>query len=703
MSVQMLTVMNRNQLILRLAEMHVVSEHTGEEATVSVQQKIPLVAPGTKKTARRAATLQPMPRQETPNTFFRDGGARSVSGTMLPPARDKEARPMSGTIRPPAQYAPGKDLAKFSAWAEDAIKSQQNAIDRISGAVTRIERDMESFKNFMGEMRAELEANRATRQTQQESNQEQLAWLQEDLKDLRQENGDFQQDLREEELPDIRNQLDQIRQEIDSHEQTPRFPNNISPPISVNDFKGELLDIRRKFSKVDEVRVELQKLQKRLSDMDARRRDSLIFPNALMSPDQSSQAGSRMTSMPTIAQQRPQMMLQGPEDSGAHSSTTRHASSTRNPPGAFPNSIAKVGATPRNVVSQAATPIVSTRARSHRPAGSPEIAEPSSLRPSFMQKWSYIGLRKWRSVKNAFEAFGLEYPKLGVPYGVGMLEDHVNNSGLQNTAAAFQYGEMTSIGENDENVEGRSPSELDNLVPSLLKRKLDQIEGGPSDSNSEDSRKKRRQSDRAAKVEKQLTKRGRLLSSPLRNFSEGRGAVITSFARGSPELGRDSRFRSIHGEVVLPDLANGFQTSEQRHDGAHNKDGGSFRAQPNLSNKQKQAQASREVSEDELASLPPLMTERTPASRIRNYVSNPGANAVLKFIEDDQTAIPGAFPNDNVDTNAAAPDTEPVGAQSKAVTVRTPSRLPLFPFEIVLGVVVRVSSHHRFSWNTLAL
>ena len=93
--------------------MHVLSEDTGEEVAVSVQQKIPLVAPGTKKIVRRAATLQPMPRQETPNTFFRDAGARSVSGTMRPPARDEEARHMSGTIRPPAQDAPGKNLEQI--------------------------------------------------------------------------------------------------------------------------------------------------------------------------------------------------------------------------------------------------------------------------------------------------------------------------------------------------------------------------------------------------------------------------------------------------------------------------------------------------------------------------------------------------------------------------------------------------------------
>lgn len=515
--------------------MQVISEQTGNEAIISVQQKIPLVAPSTRKLppVQRAATVQPVPRHLTPNILIPDGEPRPINGTMLPPAQDMR----------------GKDVAKFKTWAEDVLKSQQKDIDRINGAVSRIEKDMKSFKDFMGEVRAELSANRATRKTQQDLNQEQIAWLQEDLKEFRQENGVFQQDLREEELPDIRNQLDQLRQEIDSQEQATRFPNNVSLPVSVDEFKGDVLEIRRKFSEFDELKMELQRLQNRLTHMEGKRQESFVFPRTLIrhphTPSWSSQEHTRTGSMPTISKQKPRLMLQAPESISSQFITARDPSPSRNPPGAFPDSIIGLDASPQKTSQIARRRTLPVEAQPQRPAIGAEIAETASPRPMLSQKWSYTGLWQWQNVKATFEAFGLEYPKLGIPESVRILENHVNNLSPQNSAPILKCGKVISLGHGSDDIAYGDYDELGEPEPSLTKRKHDQVEGKPEQAHSETMRKKRRRSGRTAELEQSAMPNQVLRSPTIRSGTqERRGAIIMSSDHGSPELGRDSRFRS---------------------------------------------------------------------------------------------------------------------------------------------------------------
>jgi hypothetical protein len=54
---------------------------------------------------------------------------------------------------------PQVDVAKFKSWAETAINIQRQDIDRLSGSVDRIERDIRLFKDFMEEVRTELASN----------------------------------------------------------------------------------------------------------------------------------------------------------------------------------------------------------------------------------------------------------------------------------------------------------------------------------------------------------------------------------------------------------------------------------------------------------------------------------------------------------------------------------------------------------------
>jgi hypothetical protein len=644
MSIHILISIDRNQLILRLAEMHVVSEQTGEKVAISVQQKIPLAAPAMKKAARRAATVQPTPRHRTSNSLNQDIEAMSTDRTM----------------RPPPLPLPGNDVPRSSSRLEDIIKSQQKDIDRIVGAVARIEKDMDSFKEFMVEMRAELEANRATRKTQQDSNQEQLAWLQEDLKELRQESGNFQLDLREEELPDIRNQLDQLRQEIDAQEQSIGLPKGIPPPALANEFQREVLDIRRKCNEVDGLKAELQRLQKRLKEVEEKRQESFVFPRTLMTPNQSSHAGSRLVSMPTIAQQRPQMMLQGPEDNGTKSTMTRHLSPTRNPPGAFPDSIVESGPTPGKVTAQATTTTAtSTSARIHRTVdgrGIAHVAGPPTSTPMIAQRWSYAKLRHYKTITAAFEAFGLEYPKLGLSQSIKILEDHVNCSNLQNTVPAFQWGEVTRVGVNSEDAQNQDASEPDQRQTSPLKRKHGQVEGGTEEASSEALESKRGRPSRAVKM--QLSNDNEILRSPSPSFSSPRSdlpghhmALVTS--QGSPELGR-AGFQSRHGEIPS-EVANGVQNSSKRLYGGPNANGRAFEAQSTSSKESKARPAHRhQTSRDEIGVLPLHIVPTTPASTARNTVSSPSANALLMTIESEEAVVPGAFPNEVSDGRAVA-------------------------------------------------
>jgi len=79
---------------------------------------------------------------------------------------------------------PQVDLAKFKSWAEDAINTQQQDIDRLSGSVDRIERDMRLFKDFMEEIRTELASNR---HLQEERSGEGFASVRAELGELRQQ------------------------------------------------------------------------------------------------------------------------------------------------------------------------------------------------------------------------------------------------------------------------------------------------------------------------------------------------------------------------------------------------------------------------------------------------------------------------------------------------------------------------------------
>jgi hypothetical protein len=79
---------------------------------------------------------------------------------------------------------PQVDVDRFRSWAEAAITTQQQDIDRLSGSVGRIELDMQLFKDFMDEIRRELASDR---QRQEQMSAESLASICGELDGLRQQ------------------------------------------------------------------------------------------------------------------------------------------------------------------------------------------------------------------------------------------------------------------------------------------------------------------------------------------------------------------------------------------------------------------------------------------------------------------------------------------------------------------------------------
>ncbi|CAL3966263.1 unnamed protein product [Diplocarpon coronariae] len=144
--------LKKNQLIMRLTSMSVISMQTGQKAKILVLKTFPLKTTSVKKHlgARRDSTCRPDSHIPSPGVGSIPAGSQSVVA-RIPAAGARSLAPLN---------VPVADIVKFKNWAEDAISTQQADIERISGTVNRIERDMRSLKDFMLEMRNERSSNK---------------------------------------------------------------------------------------------------------------------------------------------------------------------------------------------------------------------------------------------------------------------------------------------------------------------------------------------------------------------------------------------------------------------------------------------------------------------------------------------------------------------------------------------------------------
>ncbi|KAH7398000.1 hypothetical protein BKA64DRAFT_673318 [Cadophora sp. MPI-SDFR-AT-0126] len=169
--------LKENQLIMRLTNMYVVNEYDGEKAKISILKSFPLSINSGKKPSgdRRAATVQPSRR----NVHSAHSSPSWLNQAMV----SRKSSPDNRLSLPPTGVTTSQ-VTKFKNWAEDTINSQQKHIDRISGTVDRLERDMSLFKDFMLEVRSELGS---TRQISDSVGEEDLLALREELNGSREQ------------------------------------------------------------------------------------------------------------------------------------------------------------------------------------------------------------------------------------------------------------------------------------------------------------------------------------------------------------------------------------------------------------------------------------------------------------------------------------------------------------------------------------
>lgn len=213
-------------MILRLSEMTVVSEGSGTKAKISVMKTFPLTNSSVgAKNASRGSTVQPVSRPKPPR--------------LLPGISRMSSTPSRLSI--PIPTSPQLDVTKFKTWVEDAIRNQQQDIDRLSGSVSRIERDMALFKDFMEEVQTELASHR---QIQYQENGEGLASVREELNELRQQlNSNYAR-------PGSRSDLEMSRKSIDI-------------------IAHDVLLVGQKVDEIDKLKKELAQLNTRLRSLES--------------------------------------------------------------------------------------------------------------------------------------------------------------------------------------------------------------------------------------------------------------------------------------------------------------------------------------------------------------------------------------------------------------------------------------------------
>lgn len=218
--------------------MSVISEPTRKNATIVVRNSIALTKSKAPGGARRASSAHSLPR----------GQPRSVLASR-PPVPLFHANtpkiPAAGNrlSLPPltASFQPS-EAERFGSWAETTIQSQQKDIDRVSGTVGRVERDMQSFKEFMEEVRSELTSSR-------------------------------------ENMVQAKDDLNKIQMQTEETAQRPRSRDGVNILSKRLDaITDDILLVNQRASKVDQLQEELRKMQDRLVSLE-RKAASQDFPN----------------------------------------------------------------------------------------------------------------------------------------------------------------------------------------------------------------------------------------------------------------------------------------------------------------------------------------------------------------------------------------------------------------------------------------
>ncbi|KFZ18966.1 hypothetical protein V501_00868 [Pseudogymnoascus sp. VKM F-4519 (FW-2642)] len=203
-------ILRKDQLVVDLGKMKVISGSTRKPCTPVIKHTYPLKRSGA-KIGHDDNT------QENGNEMNGHDGNLAVADSDHPVQADDADR---------LQH-----LTQFADWAEGAIDSQKRDIDRISVSVNRIETDMRSFKDFMAMVRREL----AVRPTNIE-------------------------------MDDVRASVHSLRDEIDESHST-----NVAKPAegslsfeSVDLITESITSLSQKVNEIDSLKLEIQFLKIKL-------------------------------------------------------------------------------------------------------------------------------------------------------------------------------------------------------------------------------------------------------------------------------------------------------------------------------------------------------------------------------------------------------------------------------------------------------
>ncbi|OBT63618.1 hypothetical protein VE03_07309 [Pseudogymnoascus sp. 23342-1-I1] len=218
-------ILRKDQIILHLNKMKVISGSTREPCAPVIKHAYPLKRNGPKGGHNEN-------NQENGNEVNGRHNA-AVADSDLPLQADDADR---------LQH-----LTQFADWAEGAIDSQKRDIDRISDSVKKIETDMRSFKDFMTMVRREL----AVRPTNNE-------------------------------MDDVRASVHSLRDEIDQSR-----PTNVAKPVEgslsfedVDLITESITSLSQKVNEIDSLKLEIQFLKIKLKRSEDITRKAGRYPDS---------------------------------------------------------------------------------------------------------------------------------------------------------------------------------------------------------------------------------------------------------------------------------------------------------------------------------------------------------------------------------------------------------------------------------------
>ncbi|TQS36528.1 hypothetical protein Golomagni_03016 [Golovinomyces magnicellulatus] len=153
-------ILKQDQLILRLKEMFIISERSGQSVNASVLKTISLKEDGNTDTSTlsRIAPVHSFSRPHDPSI---DSNNREYDETGDEALGIREAHKLL-QIRQSPQFVTVKEIKclsveveNFKNWARDLILNQQKDIERLSGTISGIEKEMQSIKNLLLEVKNE--------------------------------------------------------------------------------------------------------------------------------------------------------------------------------------------------------------------------------------------------------------------------------------------------------------------------------------------------------------------------------------------------------------------------------------------------------------------------------------------------------------------------------------------------------------------